>query len=46
MEWTCLHWNMLGITFYEKRGACNLTDEWRTYRLVEGQIRERQEAGA
>ena len=45
MEWTCLHWNMLGITFYEKRGACNLTDEWRTYRLVEEQIRERQGAG-
>lgn len=42
MEWTCLHWNMLGINFYEKRGACNLTDEWRTYRLVEEQIRERQ----
>jgi GNAT superfamily N-acetyltransferase len=46
MEWTCLHWNMLGINFYEKRGACNLTDEWRTYRLVADQIRERQAAGA
>lgn len=45
MEWTCLHWNMLGINFYEKRGACNLTDEWRTYRLVEAQIRYRQGAG-
>lgn len=45
MEWTCLHWNMLGINFYERRGATNLTDEWRTYRLLAEQIRERQEAG-
>ncbi len=41
MEWTCLHWNMLGINFYEKRGATNLTDEWRTYRLLQEQIRDR-----
>jgi GNAT superfamily N-acetyltransferase len=45
MEWTCLHWNMLGINFYEKRGACNLTNEWRNYRLVAEQIRERQGGG-
>ena len=45
MEWTCLHWNMLGINFYEKRGANNLTDEWRTYRLLAEQIRERLETG-
>lgn len=39
MEWVCLDWNQLAISFYEKRGAEHLTD-WRYYRLTNAQLRQ------
>ncbi len=37
MEWSCLDWNELAWTFYERRGATHLND-WRMYRLTENQL--------
>jgi GNAT superfamily N-acetyltransferase len=39
MEWVCLDWNELAISFYEKRGGEHLND-WRYYRLTEDGLRK------
>ncbi|TQR34677.1 N-acetyltransferase [Campylobacter sp. MIT 99-7217] len=33
LEWVCLHSNDLGIGFYERLNAENMSKIWRTYRL-------------
>lgn len=38
MEWVCLDWNQLAISFYERRGGEHL-DDWRYYRLTEEKLR-------
>jgi GNAT superfamily N-acetyltransferase len=42
MEWVCLNWNELAISFYERRGAEHLS-EWRYYRLTEENLQKLSE---
>jgi len=39
LEWNCLDWNKPSIEFYKNQGA-NPLDEWTTYRITDGGIKE------
>ncbi len=42
MEWVCLDWNQLAISFYERRGGQHLSD-WRFYRLTHEKLQQLME---